>query len=240
MPGAPLLAVACAVTILAATVQGAIGFGLAVVSVPILALLHPALAPVPQILVSAPVVLTMAWRERHAIDRGGIGWVVAGRIPGALIGLVLISLLDAEALSIAMGVIVLAAVLIVWRGFTIPRTPATAFVAGMASGTGAMVAAIGGPPLALLYHSHDGPTMRSSLATLFAIGVAITITARATTGHITADEVMVALILLPAAAVGLVIGTRIAPRIEGAVLRSAVLVLSALAALGLVVKTLVG
>jgi len=240
MPSAPLLAIACAVTVVAATVQGAIGFGLAVVSVPILALLHPALAPVPQILVSAPVVLTMAWRERHAIDRGGIGWVIAGRVPGALLGLALISVLSAEAVSIAIAVVVLVAVAIVWRGFTVPRTPSTAFVAGVASGTGALVAAIGGPPLALLYHSHDGPTMRSSLATLFAIGVAITITTRAATGHISGDEIAVAAILLPAAAIGLVIGTRIAPRIEGPVLRAGVLVLSSIAAIGLLAKTLVG
>jgi uncharacterized membrane protein YfcA len=240
MPSVTLLVIACAVTIVAAAVQGVIGFGLAVVSVPVLALMHPALAPVPQTLVSVPMVLALAWRERHAIDWHGIGWVIAGRIPGALLGLALITLLDAESLAVAMAVIVFAAVVIVWRGYSIPRNRMSSFLAGMASGTGALVASIGGPPLALLYRSTDGATLRSSVSTVFALGVAITLATRGFSGNISHQEVAVAAILLPAAALGLVIGTRIAPRLEGPAVRAGVLLLSSLAAIGLVVKTVVG
>ena len=240
MPSILVLIVAFLITIVATAIQGAIGFGLAVVSVPILALMHPTLAPVPQTLMSVPLVMTMAWRERSSIDRSGIGWVLAGRVPGAFLGLALISTLDADALAIAMAIIVLGAVTVVWRGFVIPRTPRTSFVTGVVSGTGALVAAIGGPPIALLYRSGDGPSMRSSMASVFAIGALITIAVRAGSGNISRDEVQVALMLLPAIGIGLAIGTRVAPRIEGPVLRAGVLIVSALASVGLIVKTMLG
>jgi uncharacterized membrane protein YfcA len=208
--------------------------------VPFLALMHPALAPVPQTLVSIPLVMTMAWRERGSIDRSGIVWVLAGRVPGALLGLLLITVLDTEALAIAMAIIVLVAVVVVGWGVAIPRNPATSFVTGIASGTSALVASIGGPPLALLYRSGDGPTMRSSLAAVFAAGALITTTTRAVTGNVSHEEVAVAALLLPAVALGLVIGARIAPRVGRETLRTGVLVISALAAVGLIVKTLFG
>jgi len=240
MPGAAQLLVALVVTILASAVQGAIGFGLAVVSVPVLALTHPALAPVPQTLISVPLVVTMAWRERKSIDVTGIGWVLAGRVPGALLGVAMITALSTDALAIAMAVMVLGGVVIVARGFVVHRTRGTTFTAGLVSGAFALVAAIGGPPLALLYRSGDGPTMRSSLSTVFAAGAMITITVRAATGNISPEEIAVALILLPGVVIGLAIGTRVAPRIEGATLRTGVLVLSTLAAVGLIGKTVWG
>src|SRR5687768_11992248 len=64
----PVMIVAWVVTAASAWLQGAIGFGFAVVSVPVLALAHPALAPVPQLLLSVPLTVVMAVRERHAMD----------------------------------------------------------------------------------------------------------------------------------------------------------------------------
>ena len=71
MPGIAALIIAFVVTVVATAVQGVTGFGMAVISVPVLALIHPALAPVPQTLIGMPLVLAMAWRERGSIDRQG-------------------------------------------------------------------------------------------------------------------------------------------------------------------------
>ena len=91
MPVSPTeLAIALVVTVLGAIVQGTIGIGFGVVSVPILFLVNPILAPVPQLLLAVPLAITMTWRERTHIDAGGVAWMLAGRIPGAVIGLALL------------------------------------------------------------------------------------------------------------------------------------------------------
>jgi hypothetical protein len=104
---APLL-VAALVTFLSACVQGTLGFGFAVVSVPLLSLLHPALAPVPQLLLALPLTLSMAVRERHAIDLRGVGFVVSGRIVGLALGVALVAMARVDsavrALESARGV----------------------------------------------------------------------------------------------------------------------------------------
>jgi hypothetical protein len=239
MPGIAALIIAFVVTVVATAVQGVTGFGMAVISVPVLALIHPALAPVPQTLIGMPLVLAMAWRERGSIDRQGTWWVIAGRFPGALVGLALISMLDADALAIAIAIIVLGGVIIVWRGAVIPRNAPTCFATGVVSGTSSLVASIGGPPLALLYGSGDGPTMRSSVSSVLAVGLLVTIGVRAATGNISGAELGVSLILLPAVGLGLASSTMLVPRVDRAMLRAAILWMSAAAAAGLILKTVV-
>ncbi|MCL1692867.1 MAG: sulfite exporter TauE/SafE family protein, partial [Actinomycetia bacterium] len=62
---AAALITALIVTFIAAAIQGVVGMGFAMVSVPILALINPSLAPVPQLLITLPLTISMAWRERH-------------------------------------------------------------------------------------------------------------------------------------------------------------------------------
>ena len=56
------LTLALVITAIAAMLQGSVGLGFAMVSVPLLSLIDPRLAPVPQLLVSLPLALAMAWR----------------------------------------------------------------------------------------------------------------------------------------------------------------------------------
>jgi uncharacterized membrane protein YfcA len=177
----------------ATLVQGSVGMGFAMVSVPALSLIDPRLAPVPQLLVTIPLTMIMAWRERSSIDTHGVGWIIAGRIPGALIGLALLAVATQQVLDAAIAVTVLAGVAILAGGYHIRRTSATKFGAGVASGTTGMIASIGGPPLGLLYSRADGDTVRSSLAAVFTIGLLITLTARTATGNITTTDLWVAL-----------------------------------------------
>ena len=167
--------VALVVTALAAMLQGVVGLGFAMVSVPILSLIDPRLAPVPQLLITIPLTVSMAWRERHAMDLSGAAWIIAGRVPGALIGLVFLAIITGAALDVMIAVIVLIAVAIIASGYHVSRHPGTDFTAGVFSGTSSLVASIGGPPLALLYTNAEGETIRSSLAAVFSVGILITV-----------------------------------------------------------------
>ncbi|MGH8964098.1 MAG: sulfite exporter TauE/SafE family protein, partial [Actinomycetes bacterium] len=66
------------VVALGALVQGAVGYGMALVAAPLLALVNPALVPVPLILLtSVHAVLAVIRDGRHA-DWPGIGWAMLG------------------------------------------------------------------------------------------------------------------------------------------------------------------
>lgn len=233
---APDLVIALFVTAFAASVQSTAGIGFAIVSVPLLSLVDPRLAPVPQILVVLPMVISMAWRERHAIDLEGVGWILFGRFVGAGIGLALIKLATDTTLDVLIGLAVLTGVIILATGAKVRRTPVTQTAAGTAASVTSLVASMGGPPLALLYHDAKGETIRSSLATVFIFGVTLTIAIRAASGEISRTDIEVAAWLLPAMLVGLRLGRHLAGKLEGAPLRRVILGLSAAAAVGLLMR----
>ena len=230
------LGVAFVVTLLAATVQGTIGFGFAVLSVPVLALLDPRLAPVPQLLLSMPLALVVAVREREAIAIREVGWILGGRLPGAAIGFVLLTTFSQRLLDGLVAGIVLCAVALLSTGFVIKRTAVAKFSAGVVSGTFALVASIGGPPLALLYRDAKGPTLRANLAAVFVVGLCLTIATRVVAAAINMDDVIIAAWLMPALLLGAALSGPISKRVEGPALRTGVLVLASLAAIGLIVR----
>lgn len=230
--------VALAVTFVAAAVQGVVGLGFAMVSVPILALVDPSLAPVPQLLITLPLTLSMAWRERAHVVLKGVGWVVAGRFPGAAIGVALLGVATQQVLEISIAVLVLVAVAIIGSGFHLQRSPITELGAGIFSGISGLVASIGGPPLALLYTRDEGPVVRSNLASVFAIGIAINITARIVSANISWDDARVAVVLFPALVAGYLTSGMLKDRMPQRVLRNSILTLSLVGAAGLLLRAL--
>lgn len=228
------------VTYFAAAVQGVVGLGFAMVSVPILALIDPSLAPVPQLLITMPLTLAMAWRERNHLSLRGVGWIVTGRVPGAMLGVVLLTLATQAALELMIAGLVLVAVAIIAAGVHVRRTPGTQFGAGLFSGVSGLVASIGGPPLALLYTRDEGPTVRSNLAAVFTIGLSITIVARVVSGNMTWSDARVAAILFPALVAGYLTSLAVKDRWSQSAVRNGILILSLAGAMGLIGRVLLG
>ena len=230
------VSIALFVTTLAATLQATIGFGFAVLSVPVLALLEPRLVPVPQLLLIAPLALGMALRERAALQLKSIWWVVLGRISGAGLGVVLLKYASQFVLDLSIAGVVIVAVLCLTVVPAIPRNPFTEIATGLVSGTGALVSSIGGPPLALLYRDAGGSVVRSTLATIFILGLVATIGARVAGGLITESDLKIALTLLPAVGFGFYLSRFLIGRIEGAPFKRAVLVVATVSAIALTVR----
>jgi uncharacterized protein len=82
----PVWAVMSALVLLAAFVQGSIGFGFGLIFAPMLGLLAPGLLPV-CLLLMLPLNFMVAWRERKALDVRSSLWIPAGRVVGTLGGL---------------------------------------------------------------------------------------------------------------------------------------------------------
>lgn len=232
----PEFIVALAVTFAAAAVHSTVGFGFALLSVPVLALLDPLFAPVPQLIVVWPLTVAIVWRERHAVEVRSTLWILAGRVPGALLGVVLLKWLSTAALDVLMSLMVVVGVALVVSRGAFRRTPAREVTAGIASGTMAMVSAIGGPPIALLYRNDEGPTVRANLGLVFAVGLSITLGVRATAGEVSAAELAIGLALLPAVWLGLRASRRLIPRVSGSRLKNAIVLISGAAAAVLLVR----
>ena len=69
-----------------ALVQGTVGYGMALVAAPLLALVEPAYLPVPLILLTSAHAVFAAVRDWRHADWTGIGWAMAGRLPGTGLG----------------------------------------------------------------------------------------------------------------------------------------------------------
>ena len=90
--GAVILAAVA--TIVGATIQGSIGFGMNLVTVPMLALVLPESLPVTVVLLGIPISIAMLRHEHRALDRTGLGWIIGGRVPGTVLGAWVVATVD--------------------------------------------------------------------------------------------------------------------------------------------------
>lgn len=224
-----LLLAGVAVSAVAALVQGAVGFGFAIVAVPVLSLLDPRLAPAPQILMVVPLTLWMALRERGAIAWRELGWILVGRVPGVFAGAALLAAAPKPVLDLLLAFLVGSAAAVLGTGARVPRTVGTRLGAGFFSGLSGVVSSIGGPPVALLYRGAQGPELRGTLSVLFLIGVLMTIVGRWSVGAMGWQDLELALWFLPGLVLGLLLSKPLLPWIEGPRLARGVLILAALA-----------
>lgn len=234
------LLIALLVTAGAAALQGTVGLGFAMVSVPLLTLVNSGFTPIPQVLLAFPMTFYMVLRERQHIDLRGAAWVLSGRVPGAIIGVALLGLLAQRALDGVIAGIVLLAAVAMAAGWSVRQSRRNQFIAGVASGISGTTSAIGGPPLGFLYQHSPGARLRSSLAAIFSVGITINVTALAVAGQIHREDVLTAARLLPAIAVGLYSSRWITGRVADATIRRGILVVSAVAGVALAIRTLLG
>jgi len=221
------LVFALAMTAAGAVVQGAIGFGYALVVVPALLLVAPGAVPAAPLLLALPMVLAMAVRERRAIDRPVAARLVAGRVPGTVLGAAVVSAVAVDTITVLVGVSLLLTVALSTLATDVRPRPPAQLAVGFASGLMGTVASLGGPIMGLALQSRPAPELRATLATAFAAGVVLSLAALAVAGEVAGQAVAIALVLAPATLLGLRGGQRVASRLAGTPLRPAVLAFAA-------------
>lgn len=223
------LAIAAFVIVFGSVVQGTIGFGLALLAAPFIAILLPEAIPVTLVLVAWPMGAVTALREHHALDRFALVWMLAGAVPGTLLGLAIIRAASAETLGVIVGVTTLLGVLAAMATPPIPVTRTSAGMAGFVGNVTGTAASVGGPPVALLFQHHRGPTVRSTLGAYFAISATLSVVGYALTGEITLDRFLLAVGLLPAVLFGAWLSRHLHGLVDQGWLRPSVLMLSGIA-----------
>jgi uncharacterized membrane protein YfcA len=220
-------------------VQGSIGFGQNLVLVPVVAIVVPEAVPGALVLLGIPLTATMALRERRGIDRSGLGWIVLGRVPGTVVGVVIVALVSGDLLATLAGSAVLAGVLLSLLAGHVAVNRETATTAGATAGVLGTTAAVDGPPLALLYQRHPGATIRATLACAFLLGAAMSFVALVAAGQVHGWQLLLALALAPALLAGLACSTLVNRWVGERSLRPAVLTLVTIAGVAAIVRGLV-
>ncbi len=233
----PLLAASAAIAF-GAMVQGAVGFGMALVAAPLLVLIRPELVPGPLLVNGLLLTLLVARRERDSIDLLGVKWGLVGRLPGSALGALGLALIPEESMSLLVGILVLAGVGIGFSGLRITPSPRMLLIAGFVSGIFGTIASVGGPPLALLYQHETGPRLRGTLAGFFIVGGLFSLVALIWVGRFGRDELNWTLLLLPATVLGFACSGRLTAWVDAGRTRRAVLGITLVAGVAAVLRSL--
>ncbi len=217
-------------------VQGSIGFGQNLVLVPVVALVVPEAVPGALVTLGIPLTVTMAIREWHGVDWPGLTWIVVGRVPGTVVGVVIVALVSGDLLATLAGSAVLAGVLLSLFAGHVRVNRETATSAGATAGVLGTTAAIDGPPLALLYQRHPGHMIRATLACAFLVGAVMSFTALLIAGEIHGWQLLLALALMPALLLGLACSTLVTRLAGERSLRPAVLTLVTIAGVAAILR----
>ena len=221
-----------------ALVQGVVGIGLGLIGAPVVTLVQPDLMP-GFLLVLATLMPMVTLRHEHSdIDWRGLGWALPTRVLGTALGVWLVAILSDRVIGIAVGVMVLVAVAITVRAVEVPVTRSSLATAGFVSGVTGTATSIGGPPLVILYQHRPPRQVRTTMAVYFMVGAALSLVGLLITGELTRHQVLSALLMIPALVLGGLLAGPVRARLGGPAFRVAVLVVCAVSATALLVRSL--
>lgn len=236
--GSAYLAVLMANVIMAvaSALQASIGFGLALLAVPLLALVDPRLVPGPMLLAGSLLALGSAYRERHAVEVGNFGLSLLGLAIGTVLGAAALSAISIEHLGKVFAAAVLLAVALNISGLRVRPTPRALFAGGAAAGVMGTTAGIHGPPIALMFQDARPEHARAMLGAFFFIAYVGSVMALAVFGLFGTLELKLAAGLVPGVAIGLLAGPLLAGFVNPSRLRAAILIISASSAIMLLAR----
>lgn len=237
MSAVALLLGLVAVTV-GATVQATVGFGAALVSVPILLLIDPRFVPGPVAVAGIAVNISVVAANRAHADWPGIPWLLLGVVPGVIVAGGALALVSGSSLALLSATVVLVAVAISAARRRPPMGRPTLLGAGFLSGYMGTSAGIGGPPLALTYQDAAPHTLRATLAVVFLATAPLTLVTLNLTNHLDAGELGIGLALAPGGIIGFGVSRHFVGRAQDDRLRPLVLGFSAISAVAVIVRVL--
>lgn len=239
MPDLGVLLLAGSSVFLGAAIQGVVGFGAALIAAPVIAMLDPTLMPVSLLIVTVSLPVLSVLRERRAADWTGLRWSLLGRLPGTALGAWTVTQLSADVIALAVSVMVLIAVGLSVSTWKPTPTPVTLFSAGVVSGVTGTATSIGGPPIALVYQRARAAQVRATLGMNFVVGAAFSLISLAAFGSVSRHQVITGASLLPFLVAGFLVSGPLRRIVDGRRTRPAVLLVAAVSAVVLGVRTLV-
>lgn len=217
------VAAVAGIVFVAAALQRAVGFGFALLAVPLMAFVVPSKSAVVIVFLNGTV--TCAWltvRLRRRIDWPTARRLGLGAVLGAPIGVIILSFVSATAIRLILGVTTcLAAIWIIVSSRlgdpepVIPRRSTTLSM-GFVSGIINTSLATNGPPLVYELRRtgfHDD-RFRATISAVFLLSNLVGLPLLALAGLITASDLALAAFSIVPCLLGIVLGSRISDRME--------------------------
>jgi uncharacterized membrane protein YfcA len=216
------LLVALFSALLAGAVSGLTGFGLALISVPLLLFVYePRTVIVITAVLSVIINLAVVWDSWRDADQRIVVALLPSALVGVIVGTEVLRTVDPDYIRLGVGIVVVFSALLLLRDVRLPGagTRWGTVVAGSTSGALSTSTGLAGPPIVLLLASRGFPkrAFRGSSALYFLAMSLVGLAVLYIRGIFGADHVPLALALIPAAFLGKAIGTAMLKRIsEGA------------------------
>ena len=221
------IAAALAVVTAASAIQATVGMGMALIGVPLLALVDPRFIPGPMLLGGLVQTVASTYRARHHLETRDLKWSIVGLGVGTLVGAVILDQFNGPSLPRVFGVLVLTAVAISASGVRVPATKRAFLIAGTASGVMGTMVGIHGPPIALVLQNAKPDTIRAMLSAFFTVAGFGAVVALVSVGLFGMEQLIMAAILVPGAAAGFFIAPLFGRFAVGRAMRIAILSVSA-------------
>jgi uncharacterized membrane protein YfcA len=177
-----------------------------------------------------------AYRDRAAIDRATLGLSLVGLTLGTCVGAIALKLVGRAYLPKLFGALILLAVLISVASRRVAMTPRTLLAGSTASGIMGTMVGVHGPAISLVLQNEEPAQVRAMLGAFFVAGYTIAVAALALLGVFGRHELGLGMALLPGVGIGYLVAPAISKFINTAVLRTAILIVSSVSAVGLLLR----
>lgn len=222
------LIVALLAALLAGVVTGMTGFGLALISTPILLFVYePRTVIVLTAIFSVFINTAVVWDSWHEARKRLALALLIPSLLGVVVGVEVLRVIDPVYVRLGVGVVVVFSALLLVRDVRLPGagTRWGTLVAGSTSGMLSTSTGLAGPPIVLLLASRGLPKheFRGTSALYFLPMSVAGIAVLALRGLVDASEVPLGLLLVPAAIAGKAVGTALLGRVSERVFRAVTL-----------------
>lgn len=224
------------VVMVGSAVQASVGFGFALIAVPLLVLLDTAYVPGPTLLASLLLAAIMTRRGRHDINFSQLLAGSSGLLIGAGTGALLLPMIPITQLPSLFGGVILFAVGLSLTGLKVPVTSASLLGVATVAGVMGTMAGIHGPPLALLYQREGADKIRAMLAVFFLIGYSLSLLALGWSQLFHIRELAMGCSLMPGVVMGYLLSRHLVGMLKGISLRGPILFVASLSATALLFK----
>ena len=224
------MVVALFAALLAGMVTGLTGFGLALISTPILLFVYePRTVVVLTAIFSIFINAAVVWDSWHEARRRLSLALFVPALFGIVVGVEVLGVIDPVYLRLGVGAIVVFSALLLVRDIELPgaNTRWGTLVAGSASGALSTSTGLAGPPIVLLLASRGLPKHEfRGTSALYFLPISIAgLAVLALRGLVEAPEVPLGLLLVPAALAGKAIGTALLKHVSEKAFRAVTLAL---------------
>jgi uncharacterized membrane protein YfcA len=214
----------------AGIIRGYSGFGFAMVAVTSISLVVPPARVVPLVLILEVLasirLVPQVWKD---IDWYSLRWLLAGSLFATPLGAYLLANVPTEPMRISISLLVLVAAILLIRGWAWKRMPGRPLIltAGMACGVLNGAAAIGGPPVILLYLSSPaGITVSRASIIAYFLGIdSMSLVMASIHGLTTIQTLLLTAVCLVPLLLGIGVGSKMFIKVDKESFRHHVLIL---------------